>query len=160
MIELLKAWDLNGVSHSPGKVNLPALESELRRHFPNGEGYMGTIWREVLDVAATPDASLVNGLKHDQGKPPLDLIDAHFIEDVALVLAFGARKYTVDNWKKGMAVGKALGGVLRHTYAVLRGELKDPETGLSHLAHAACGLMFAHNFLRTGNIKADDRWLK
>ncbi len=114
----------------------------------------------LCDYHSIKSVASAQGIKHDDGKPPIDLIDAHFIEDVALVLAFGARKYSVDNWQKGMAVGKALGSVLRHTFAVLRGELKDPETGISHLAHATCGLMFTHYFLRTNNVKPDDRWGK
>lgn len=99
------------------------------------------------------------GQKKDAGKPALDLVEPHFIEDVAGVLTFGAQKYDVDNWKKGMAIGKAMAGVLRHCFAVLRGEHLDPETGRQHVAHATCGLMFIHYMVRTGATKVpDDRW--
>ena len=100
------------------------------------------------------------GEKKDDGKPPLDLIDAHFIEDVARVLLFGAKKYDLNQWQKGMSLGKALAGVLRHVYAMLRGEMTDPETGLSHAAHATCGLLFTHYFWRTDGFKPDDRFKK
>jgi hypothetical protein len=106
-------------------------------------------------------AIATQGIKKDEGKPALDLIDAHFLEDVGHVLGFGARKYEPDNWKRGMALGKCLAGVLRHTFAILRGEYADPETGLSHAAHATCGLMFAHFYIRTGAVSVpDDRWAK
>lgn len=100
------------------------------------------------------------GIKKDDGKPPLDLVDPYFLEDVSKVLAHGAAKYGLNNYRKGMALGKALAGVLRHSFAILRGEYVDPESGLSHAAHAACGLMFTHYFIRTGKIMPDDRWQK
>ena len=101
----------------------------------------------------------MTGIKHDSGKPALDLIDAHFVEDVGRVLAFGATKYTPDNWKAGMAMGKCLAAVLRHTYALLKDEYLDPETGFSHAAHAACGLMFVHYYARLKMFRVpDDRW--
>lgn len=100
------------------------------------------------------------GIKHDTGKPALDLIDPHFKLDVARVLTHGASKYAVDNWKGGMSKGKALAGVLRHLTAFQMGEVNDPETGISHLAHATCGIMFLHYFERTQGYKPDDRWSK
>lgn len=108
-----------------------------------------------------PSVDMKQGIKLDTGKPPLDLVEAHFIEDVGRVLLFGADKYSPNNWQKGMSLGKCLAGVLRHTYAMLRGEHLDPETGLSHAAHAACGLMFAHYYIRNGMLSVpDDRFGK
>lgn len=106
------------------------------------------------------EATLKQGIKNDTGKPAFDLIEPHFLEDVAKVLTVGAKKYDVDNWKRGMSLGKAMGGVMRHLWAVLKGEWLDPETGLSHLAHATCGIMFIHYFKRTDGFKPDDRWTK
>ena len=83
------------------------------------------------------------GTKHDQGKPRTDLLDYTLIEGIAQVLGFGAKKYAADNWRKGIAVRRLLGAALRHTFAFLQGEDKDPESGLSHLYHAGCCLMFA-----------------
>ena len=101
------------------------------------------------------------GIKFDGGKPALDLIDPHFIEDVGAVMTFGARKYERDNWKRGMAIGKAMGAVLRHCFAIMRGEYLDPETKIAHAAHATCGLMFIHFMVRTGKIDVpDDRFAK
>lgn len=116
---------------------------------------------EGIKPAETAPVSPSQGIKKDTGKPALDLIDPHFIEEVGRVLAFGATKYEPDNWRRGMALGKVLAGVLRHTYAMLRGEYVDSETGLSHAAHATCGLMFAFHYVRTGQLSVpDDRWLK
>jgi hypothetical protein len=107
---------------------------------------------------ATPSKQ---GIKFDTGKPALDLIEPFFELDLGQVLTFGALKYDVDNWKRGMSIGKALAGVKRHINAISRGEYTDPETKLQHAAHAACGLMFIHYFVRNGVLDVpDDRWIK
>jgi len=82
------------------------------------------------------------GIKHDKGKLPLHLVPAEAIEEVAKVLAFGADKYQDWNWAKGFKWSRLYAASLRHLYAHMRGEDKDPETGLSHLAHCACNLLF------------------
>ena len=108
-----------------------------------------------------PEMTPKQGIKKDDGKPALDLIDPEFELDVARVLTFGATKYDVDNWKRGMSLGKALAGVRRHVNAIARGEFTDAETGLQHTAHAACGLQFLHYFIRNGMLDTpDDRWAK
>jgi hypothetical protein len=47
---------------------------------------------------------------------------------------------------------------MRHLNAYQKGELKDPETGLSHLAHASCGLMMLLEFEQTGIGENDVYW--
>lgn len=101
------------------------------------------------------------GQKKDDGKPALDLIDPYFLEGVGHVLTFGAKKYELNQWQRGMAIGKAMAGVLRHCMAILRGEYTDPESGRQHTEHAACGLMFIHYFIRNNMLTTpDDRFKK
>jgi hypothetical protein len=83
-----------------------------------------------------------NGVKFDQHKPRLDLLDAHAIEQLAAVLTFGAQKYDAHNWRKGILKSRLIAAALRHIFAYMRGEDNDPESGLSHIAHAMCNLMF------------------
>ena len=121
------------------------------------------IHRELAGLSGNkPDPAYCHpkpGIKFDGGKPALDLVDPWFIEDVASVLTSGALKYDVDNWKGGMAIGKAMAAALRHLYAVLKGEYVDPESGKSHLAHATCEIMFIHYFIRNKMTSVrDDRW--
>lgn len=97
------------------------------------------------------------GNKHDQEKTRLDLLSASWIEGVGHVLAFGARKYSDNNWRKGIQHTRLLGAALRHTFAYLRGEDLDPETGHSHLLHASCSLMFAYELSQT-RPDLDDRY--
>lgn len=82
------------------------------------------------------------GTKYDTGKPPLSLIDRHALEEIAQVLAFGAKKYDAHNWRKGIQYSRLLDAALRHLYAFADGEDTDPESGLSHVAHAGCCVVF------------------
>lgn len=72
----------------------------------------------------------------------VELIAPQFLLGIGDVLTFGAKKYAPNNWMRGMSWTKSFGCVLRHLYAFFRGELNDKESGLPHLSHAACGLMF------------------
>jgi hypothetical protein len=86
--------------------------------------------------------STLSGVKFDSAKPPMDLLDPVAITELAKVLQFGANKYAAHNWRKGIATSRLIAALLRHTFAYLGGEDKDPETGLSHIAHAMCCCMF------------------
>jgi Domain of unknown function (DUF5664) len=80
--------------------------------------------------------------KDDKGKPALELIPGDALEEVARALMFGAGRYGRDNWLKGMLWGRLFGAALRHVYKPLRGQWLDEESGLPHLAHACCCLLF------------------
>jgi hypothetical protein len=85
------------------------------------------------------------GAKHDGEKPPMSLLDRKALEEVAKVLGFGAKKYAAHNWRGGISQDRLMSALLRHVHAFLDGEDNDPESGLPHLAHAGCCLMFALN---------------
>jgi hypothetical protein len=111
---------------------------------------------------ATPDGPVAPpapavGMKLDAGKLPLELLPTDALEEVAKVLQFGARKYARRNWEKGISFSRVAGAVLRHTFAWLRGEDNDAETGLSHMAHAACECLFLVAFVCRGRKDLDDR---
>lgn len=86
---------------------------------------------------------LAEGVKYDQDKPGLQYLSTIWINGVGKVLSFGARKYADHNWRKGIKLSRLLRAALGHTLAFMGGEDNDPETGLSHLYHASCCLMFA-----------------
>lgn len=96
-------------------------------------------------------------LKYDAQKARTDLLSTLAMEEIAKVLAYGAKKYAADNWRLGMSWRRLLGAAIRHIFAFLRGEDYDSETGLSHLAHAGCCIMFLLEYQCTGN-GTDDRW--
>ena len=82
------------------------------------------------------------GRKDDTGKLPYDLLPPELLEATATVLQFGANKYSARNWEKGMAWSRCFAALMRHMWAWWRGDKADPETGFSHLWHAACCLAF------------------
>ena len=79
----------------------------------------------------------VGGTKHDNGKPDLSLVPSIFVKEVARALMYGESKYGRYNFEKGFDTHRLLGACLRHVYAWNEGEDNDPESGVSHLAHAA-----------------------
>ena len=105
----------------------------------------------ILQVAAN------TGVKLDAGKPQMELLSAIATLEVAKVLTFGAKKYASHNWRGGIKYSRLLGAAARHLFAYIGGESKDPESGLSHLAHAACCLMFLLEF-ETTRPDLDDRY--
>ena len=83
------------------------------------------------------------GVKHDHGKRRWGLMPWAAAGAVVDVLGFGAKKYAPDNWRKVPdARGRYFDAALRHLIAWQQGERLDPESGLSHLAHAACCVLF------------------
>lgn len=99
----------------------------------------------------------MTGIKHDQGKAPLSLIDRHAMEEIGNVLAFGANKYAAHNWRGGLAYSRLLDAAIRHLYAFADGEDIDPESGLSHIAHAGCCIVFLLGMIHT-KPEMDDRY--
>lgn len=81
--------------------------------------------------------------KKDAGKRRWDLLPVAAVESIVDVLGFGAAKYcengwvTVDKWRP-----RYYAATLRHLFAWWRGEKTDAESGLPHLSHALCCLVF------------------
>lgn len=117
----------------------PALGGECARCHPKPV--------EPVHIALVPtvreQAPKANGGgdHKDAGKPRLELLDPYAMEQVAAVLGFGAVKYSPWNWTRGIAYTRLAGSALRHIFAFMRGEDRDPESGLPHLAHGMCCLM-------------------
>lgn len=110
--------------------------------------------QETMDAIAKQFGT---ALKFDQDKLPLHLLSTEAMNQTAAVLAFGAEKYAAHNWRKGFAWSRPLAAAMRHITAFNAGEDKDPESGLSHLAHAACCIMFLLEFEKTHK-ELDDRY--
>lgn len=100
--------------------------------------------------------TLTVGTKYDQGKLRWDLVPPEF-EEVVEVLTYGASKYDDRNWEKGIQYGRLIAAALRHIWSWVRGERNDPETGLHHLGHAGCDIMFLLTYELRGMKEFDDR---
>lgn len=90
----------------------------------------------------TPSKVEPGGTKYDGGKVMFQLLYWSFIEEMAKVMTYGAGKYGERNWQDGIKVSRLWGATFRHLVAILKGEYMDKESGITHLAHAACNLMF------------------
>ena len=108
-------------------------------------------------VLGNPGSQPAPGYKHDGGKVPLHLLSTVALNKTAEVMAFGAKKYGTDAWRAGMDWSRLIGAALRHITAFNGGEDVDPESGLSHMAHAACCVMFLLEYEDTFP-EGDDRY--
>lgn len=113
----------------------------------------------VEQLTAQQNQPQTGGTKFDGGKPPMELLPGDALQEVAKVLGFGAEKYAPNNWRKGFAWSRLVGAALRHLTSWNEGENKDPESKISHLAHAACMILFllSHEIQKLGT---DDRYNK
>jgi hypothetical protein len=97
----------------------------------------------------------VLGMKFDGEKPMMGLLPPYSLEEISKVLTFGARKYLPHNWK--FVEGgreRYINAAMRHINDYQKGQLDDPESGLPHLAHAMCCLMFILDMHLDPQIKA------
>ena len=77
-----------------------------------------------------------------------ELMPQEALEGVVKILTFGAQKYAPYNWKKVRPIYRYYGALLRHLEAVRRGEWVDQESGLPHLDHAMCNVVFLREILK------------
>lgn len=89
---------------------------------------------------------LSEGTKHDQEKVRYDLLSPLFLLGVSEVLTFGAEKYAEYNWAKGINYNRLVRAAIGHILDFWKGEDLDPESGLPHLWHAGCCLMFLTHY--------------
>ena len=97
-----------------------------------------------------------SGARYNVGKPDYGLMPMHLFDEVCLVWTYGAKKYAPWNWAKGMDWTVPFACICRHMFAWFRGERNDPESGLSHLAHAICNLMMLIHY-ETAYPEGDNR---
>lgn len=82
-------------------------------------------------------------IKHDQDKPRWDLLPVEPIEEIVKALTYGAKKYSDNNWKTVEPfTERYYAAMMRHIVEWRKGNLIDSESGLSHLTHAMCCMLF------------------
>ena len=99
----------------------------------------------------------MSGVKYDQGKLPMHLLDRTALEAVAGVLQYGAVKYAPENWRGGIEYTRLIGAAMRHLHALNDCEDTDPESGHLNAAHAMCCLMMLIWMMKC-RPDLDDRW--
>jgi len=85
--------------------------------------------------------------KDDAEKLRYDVVPASFERALALVLAFGAKKYGKNTWQQVKHGSERYYSALRrHLAAWTEGEFTDKESGLPHLYHVAVNALFCDWF--------------
>ena len=99
-------------------------------------------FQTTTDITMKSNWTNEGGIKQDGAKPSMSLLDRTALEQIVKVLDFGANKYDAHNWRKGIRYTRLIDAMLRHIHAYNDGENLDPESGLSHMAHVGCCVMF------------------
>jgi hypothetical protein len=115
------------------------------------------VYKHFVEKSLLPRPDPLPGTKYDGEKPRMDLLDAGFLEEVAKVLTFGAKKYAAHNWRGGISYSRLIAAIYRHLGSINRGEDIDPESGLSHAGHLGCCVMFLE-WMQKNKPELDDRW--
>lgn len=93
------------------------------------------------------DAAPTGAQREKLNALPYDLVPfTEMTEAYVRVAEFGAKKYAPWNWSKGLSRVQLIGSLLRHTFAYLRGEERDADSGLMHTDHIVWNAVaLAHN---------------
>ncbi len=95
--------------------------------------------------------------RFDQGKVRMELVDMNVVTAIARIAAFGAKKYSDNNWYKGFPWLQPFASMMRHLVEWHKGNDIDPESGLPHLDHAAWNIHALIAFRERG-IGQDNRF--
>lgn len=121
------------------------LEGDLWKVFSIPADTLTLMQRRARHLQDNSDqAKKVLGLKHDAGKLPYELMPWSVIDGISAVQRFGAKKYAPNSWqhvKNGRL--RYMAAAFRHMSRIMQGERYDPESGLPHIDHALCSLMYA-----------------
>jgi hypothetical protein len=141
----------------------PETLDKIKAEYPADDGYPSN--EQIKQMAdeivyhggkKLSDLTKVAGtaLKFDQDKLDWSLLPWDTLEEIIKVLQFGAGKYSPWNWAEGdgFKYNRLFNSSMRHFIAWFwRREDKDPETGLSHIAHLGCNVLFLLHYILNGN---------
>ena len=97
------------------------------------------------------------GRKFDSGKLQYGLLPPLALKEIVKVLTIGAVKYDKNNWQKVPdAQSRYYDALQRHLWDWFAGEQHDPETGINHLAHAMCNILF----LLERDLHTEEDWVE
>lgn len=99
---------------------------------------------KIQNVLDTIPKNSKGGVKADYGKLQWSLVPWDSLENTVRVLMMGAEKYDADNWMK-VERKRYVDAMMRHITQWLNGEAIDQESGLPHLSHAQCNMLFLNH---------------
>lgn len=101
-----------------------------------------------VQIPSDPKTS-TTAVRFNAGKRDWSLMPMGSVEEILKVLEFGKTKYSAWNWSKGdgFKYMDVYNSIMRHLVAWKAGEDTDPESGLSHMAHIGCNVLFLLHFI-------------
>jgi hypothetical protein len=99
----------------------------------------------------------VGGLRFNSGKAELDQVPTSLQFAAAKVLMYGEKKYSKNNWRKGMKWTIVYNCLQRHLLKWLDGEHLDDESNLPHTYHMAANVAMLIEYEQTAK-SFDDRF--
>lgn len=114
------------------------------------------------DEAWKPAASVgefLGAAKNDSQKPDLSLVPYVAIKAAAEALMVGEKKYGRYNYCKGHKSSQLTSAALRHLFAYINGEERDPVDGQLHLGSVLASISMLLHQAELGTLK-DDRFTK
>ena len=145
--------DPEGIPWVPPMDDLIGLHGVITHKFDNGGCKIKFDKEAELTVSrydwTFPEGSLIHvdkpeGMKFNSGKVRMSLMTRTLIKPlyaIASVLTYGAMKYLPNNWQ-GVDPESYEDALDRHLAEWRAGEAVDSDTGLHHLAHAGCNVLF------------------
>ena len=129
-----------GVSRMGERVTVKVLASDDEAGWVKVDGVLFSVAAcDTIQPFVLPK----NGEKHDAGKPRMSLMPMRALWLIVDVLEYGARKYRAHGWRDvPNARERYYDATHRHLARWWSGEHVDKESGLPHLAHAACSVIF------------------
>jgi hypothetical protein len=111
------------------------------------------------EIPVTQDELQAGGTRADRGKARVDLIPPEVLIELGKLYEHGAKKYTPDNWRRGMDYSRMYGSLMRHLLKFWSGEAMDEE-GFHHLDAVIWGAVGLRYFeLHPDAYEGfDDRW--
>lgn len=111
------------------------------------------------EQAKQPQDTTDYTIKYDQNKPKLSQFPREAMEAVAEVMEYGARKYGSGTWSR-VEIQRYIDAGVRHLYAMqdidengkecINLSKLDEESGLEHLYHLACNVVYAVALYKRG----------
>ena len=103
----------------------------------NEPGIYGEALRNIPEMKPSGVLSEVKADRFNEGKPQLSyMLDApKAMIGLSRVFEAGAKKYSRDNWKKGLERNELIDCLMRHLIKAQAGQVNDEETGCNHLNH-------------------------
>jgi hypothetical protein len=102
--------------------------------------------KETPELAKFAETGAVRSSAEGRGR--YDLVPQIVIDRFAKHLEKGAKKYTDNNWQKGMNIRRCLSSLLRHAFQVLTGD--ETEDHLAAIIFNAGAVMFFRDKIKNG----------